>query len=886
MSSPVDNKNQDDTEDRQPTWFKDWLNVMGLENVPDYKAQYMPRWYNQVAPYMQAYGSNLYWLSGLPSPIPIFAPAYAWGAINRVTNALYYYPEMQQAALGQAERYGKKENYALEMASLASAAYYGNAAAQTPQVVTYDLAKILSYAVPGAGIFRGFIFAPWSFYQTAETARAQAPYMRAISERYGGGAAQMIANRYGTLFPFQTPSLRETMVGGGLEWTVSQTSLLTGVPFARGMGGALLAGLGAREAWGVGSAAIGGVGGLIGGIGFGVAQLGVQMLAEESAYVYAMGAGGMGGQLYRSQQEQTRGAIMWGGGFGLTTGGITLGLMGTAFTAQAAINAATPFTSAEVAALQPFFTPTGVLWGQPTGVSGAFLPSQAIEAQSQVWLQQAATAAAEREAAGGGVVAQGSAMAAALAAGWAAVGGVGIGVAGAGALGFLGYTTETTRRAAGIPWNEPLMYTPASARLGTHEGVMINPRLVGKPDVIPAGAQPWTLQDVWGTRAFAPQYRSDLYSRAWAPQYERPGQAYDWGDVQAWRDRLTWGIGWQEYVTWREKGAEGFPGGVLGWAGAPSMERGVYGLQSQGVADVTSFFRPSPTTREEYETSGMRGMPSFTGMEYGGYGRKAGTQWGSMTGLISHYTGVPGDNYYYDAFRSTWYVIHDDGTVSVAPPSGGMTREEFTAQYGPAATYNQGDFGGLIWSMKKEGKSGNEIIKELESRGASHELASYIVGRGGIQGVGGGGGLSRLWEMYNAGIISNPPPSRYTPLTHEEKVTKLQGYVEEYNYLYYPWMKSWAAELGVELAKSPQGRYGEWWGGYWQQGMTSEEHDKLVWDLVKGRYARAAMPTLEDMASQVDSEMIQDEVMWLAANTDLAEVIGQAFYRTGRESSS
>jgi hypothetical protein len=134
----------------------------------------------------------------------------------------------------------------------------------------------------------------------------------------------------------------------------------------------------------------------------------------------------------------------------------------------------------------------------------------------------------------------------------------------------------------------------------------------------------------------------------------------------------------------------------------------------------------------------------------------------------------------------------------------------------------------------------------------------------------GGGGGGRRWK--------------WKPWTHEEQVAKLEGYNVEYNYLRYPWMESWAAELGHELAVSPQGRYGKWWGGYWEEGMSYEEWQRKQWEFEKGRYALGAdAPSIEDMSSAVDAMMISDEVLWLAENSDLSSVIGAEFYRIGRE---
>jgi len=174
----------------------------------------------------------------------------------------------------------------------------------------------------------------------------------------------------------------------------------------------------------------------------------------------------------------------------------------------------------------------------------------------------------------------------------------------------------------------------------------------------------------------------------------------------------------------------------------------------------------------------------------------------------------------------------------------------------------------LLWTPNYTGGGyANEVSREEWAAKYGPE-AAYPVSYRPHGGGGGGGGRQYTWK----------------PWTHEEQVTKLEGYNVEYNYLRYPWMESWAAELGIELAKSPQGRYGEWWGGYWQEGMTYEQWQRKQWEFEKGRYALGAgAPSIETMSGEVDSMMIQDEVRFFAENGDLADIIGESFYRIQRE---
>jgi hypothetical protein len=113
----------------------------------------------------------------------------------------------------------------------------------------------------------------------------------------------------------------------------------------------------------------------------------------------------------------------------------------------------------------------------------------------------------------------------------------------------------------------------------------------------------------------------------WSPQYERPNIPANLEINQA--------MMYQQAV------------GYYGQVGGTARERREYG----GWGGVTPEW---PTLTAENQNI------------WAGYDYEKGQQWGSMTGLIEWAAEKPGDNYYYDEFRDTWYVIHDDGTVEVS----------------------------------------------------------------------------------------------------------------------------------------------------------------------------------------------------------------------------
>jgi len=142
-------------------------------------------------------------------------------------------------------------------------------------------------------------------------------------------------------------------------------------------------------------------------------------------------------------------------------------------------------------------------------------------------------------------------------------------------------------------------------------------------------------------------------------------------------------------------------------------------------------------------------------------------------------------------------------------------------------------------------------------------------------------GHSWGWRSFLAGY---PIPHRtyhpYQPPTLEEQQTKFYETLAGRNWLYYPSTYEWAKRIGIsDLPKSPQGRYGQWWSGYYIEGQDP-------WTFEKGRYALwADAPSIEDMTSTVESFMISDEVLWLIENTDMMDAIGAEFYRIERETS-
>jgi len=358
-----------------PDWFQKWLDefmqAAGMEDMPEYKAAYYPDWYKQAYPLMRTYGSNLWWTSALPSPIPIFLPSYAWSAAGRVASSQYYW--------AQGNRYVAPEN----LLGQASAAYYREQYAANPYLALYSASKALSYAAPGAGILRGFAFAPVGFAANAAVAYAEAPYIRQLVGAVGASAVYQALQGRGTAYPFQEPTAAE-MYSATMEWTAGQTSFLLARSFASEIIGATMRGMfgqttldfvgnvistttgpvGAvgraqQVGWNylradifqstltdftpvttisqelgvsgrgggilrAGWNAMGGWGGVASGVGFGLMQLGAQLTAQELSYVYAMGQAGLGGQLYATPERAQRGLERWGLAIGSWEAGVGL----------------------------------------------------------------------------------------------------------------------------------------------------------------------------------------------------------------------------------------------------------------------------------------------------------------------------------------------------------------------------------------------------------------------------------------------------------------------------------------------------------------------------------------------------------------------------------
>lgn len=140
------------------------------------------------------------------------------------------------------------------------------------------------------------------------------------------------------------------------------------------------------------------------------------------------------------------------------------------------------------------------------------------------------------------------------------------------------------------------------------------------------------------------------------------------------------------------------------------------------------------------------------------------------------------------------------------------------------------------------------------------------------------GGGTRGWTDY-AAAQAWKAAHWWRPQTLAERRAEFQSTLESRNWLYYPSTLAWqqAVGLGSDYQKSPQGRYGTWWGGYYREG-------KDPWEFEKGRYALwADAPSIEDMSGQLDAVMIGDEMLWFAENSDFASVVGAEFYRIGRE---
>jgi len=844
-----------------PDWFQKWLDdfkqATGMQDLPDYKAAYYPDWYRQAYPAMSTYGRNLWWES---AAIPYsFMPSYTWSAISREASQGYY-----QA---QANRYVSPTN----LLGQASRAYYQQQLETTPWYLAYQISKIGSYAVPGMGLYRGFAFAPTGFAWDVITGQAQAPYIRELAQTMGPAYANARLQNYSTLFAFQEPTTAN-LIASGLEWGVGQSALFLTRPFLTGTARALLAGEGIYDALRLGVSAFRGVAGAMGGVGFGLAQYGVQVGFEELAYVYNMGQAGLGSQLYNTPERAARGVERWSLAFGGTAAGIGLGAASAAYGSAMSASAA---------------------------LGGGTLS---------------------------GLVAGGA---------WGAAGSAGLAAAAPAALflaGVLALSAQVTsdvlaRQQFNIPWYEPLTYTRSRAFGGEFQ---INPRMVS-PQVDYAAA---LASGKGGPEAAFGLYGQNFSALNYAPssRYVPPGYVYDpqgrvvpnpsisgspwtrlygtypggaYGTLASvippsspnwWVQQMqiqSGNVFWEQrkgldaWWAWQHGNVYPNQGAYLDWGALPTVaEYNRYWSQPQGVSSwlgpggglysptelMMNYYNPQAPTSfwDKYyslpgETKLVRqyvfenGTWVFSGTSelkrvlYPDVSKNVWSKFNALTRSAYFDTGytITGTH------AGVPYTLTFPGRGEVGPGQPGTGPVPFEIQYGLTPS--------MMETARIQYVEGGAWITPIGSSTSTWVPGYY-----------GGGDRFHLGGHGTAKRVTWTP---WVPWTHEEEVAKLQGYVKEYNYLYYPWMKSWAAELGVELAKSPEGRYGEWWGGYYREG-------KDPWDYYMGRYARAAMPTLEDMASQVDSEMIEDEVMWLAANTDLAEVIGQAFYRTGRESSS
>ncbi len=310
--------NENDSKER-PSWFEEWLRSIGFEEMPEWKAQYYPEWYQEMYPLAKRYGENLWWES---AAIPFsFSASYAWSAISRLESAPYYQSRAEYQGAGPSFRLraGTPEERTLYRPSYylgeASSAYYRNQTATTPAFLAYQGSKLGSYAlgaaeIEGLGLYRGFAFAPVGFAFDVATGAAEAPYISEMARQFGPEYTAAAIQKRATLYPFQAPTQAE-LYQSTIEWTIGQSSLLFLRPAVSSAisairtTGDLWAGL---PALGEG---IGGLSGLASGFGFGLLQLSAQLTAQELSYIYNMGAAGLGGQIYATRREQIEAAERW-----------------------------------------------------------------------------------------------------------------------------------------------------------------------------------------------------------------------------------------------------------------------------------------------------------------------------------------------------------------------------------------------------------------------------------------------------------------------------------------------------------------------------------------------------------------------------------------------
>ena len=188
----------------------------------------------------------------------------------------------------------------------------------------------------------------------------------------------------------------------------------------------------------------------------------------------------------------------------------------------------------------------------------------------------------------------------------------------------------------------------------------------------------------------------------------------------------------------------------------------------------------------------------------------------------------------------------------------------------------------LIWTPKYTGSGYRSSDVPQREGGAGENWAPGLLEQIGMnqrqtdKGLWTGGSSG---SGYLAGY--GPAPYVSQPESMVDQQTYFQNTIAGRNYLYYPSTFEWANRLGygANFPKSAQGRYGLWWGGYYNEG-------KDPWEMEKGEYAiTAGAPSVEDMSDTVAATMIGDEVMWLAENSDLPDGVGAAFYRIQRETS-
>jgi len=951
----------DDSGGEPPEWFTDLPSSMqqtfvslGLvpqswapESLTGYGA---PPW--TVVPSMLGY-------MGFLSPIGL-GPSYVMSALQRGMRAGWFgdygewmYSTRQTEALSTAFGYETRRPtpYNVGMAELyqARASYWGFQQAATPAYEAWSSLKLASYFSPGMWGIRGLGFPFWQFGTQVAAGAAMTPHVAAALTADPGLLSKV--QTQAMFWPYQYPGAISALYHGGIEWSFLQVAAwaLTGGGVGRTFrqagpvsllqfGAGLLAPVAATavnramigqslvypgEEWNVGLQVGMGVAstgaGLAWGLrqGFGLLGRVPTMTLEEAAVLGRMGltqlsptvdviaaqvaqARGIGWNYLRQDVQQLGLDTFLGqptevsrvtqrlvtGYRGLETG-LRLGLGATGWFAGGFVGWQTPEIMAAMGAPAPQWAETPIRLGVSTAMAMSW---GSAAARAAPWLaEQLAPMLGSRivSALGG------------LAPTLGLLGPIGIMVATEQMYAAIEDPRSAATRVAYQTLN-PLVPMSPSLRYNAPQGaggeIWLNPRMQGPglgltyPAYSPQyerptiGITPWEYYQMSGLNVILRQTENlvgegvSWWQRTWggyAPQYERPT----------------------------------IP--------APTIQQEMMRQQA-----VNYYGTVGGTARERREYLGWGGVvpewPSVTaGNMWAGYNYLTGSQWGSATAYIDWAKTKPGDNYYLDKFRGTWYRIKDDRSVEVAYQYAAPDwahqniRDYFTALRGWGETF----------------ANPREAIAELVSQGLSYEQAWAMIHNP----LGGGGHAPRTFGsptiQQMAGLAGSLRAAGYT--TYAQITAQLSMPGVAYN----DWVKyivtrlamgatpiSLEYEFGMEQTYRMFGRIGhvEWQDVTlegarprgWGQTMNIpvwvwDEWDTSVWKTPSNLFEHAwvgdysalsekeqtatwygaytYLPTLEEEIGQLGGTYGDDDVLELV-NDGLGDAVAEFWSRRFAES--